>query len=215
MAEVQEIIERLHEEYGEPRTALNYNSPLELLVAVILSARNTDKQVNKVTKELFQKYQSVEDYANAPREELAEDISSIGLYNQKSKWIQNACQKILEDFDGEIPRDIDKLTELSGVGRKTANVVLGNAWEKAQGIAVDTHVKRVGERLGMHSGGTPEKIEEELMEKIPKDEWVFISHGLIEHGRNLCKARKPQCPDCFLKDICPSAEEFIEEYHET
>ncbi len=210
MVDVEEVLERLHEEYGEPTTSLNYENPLQLLVAVILSARNTDKQVNKVTKELFKKYKTAEDFANIDREELAEDINSIGLYNQKSKWIQNACKKIIEDYNGKVPRNIEELTKLSGVGRKTANVVLSHAWNKNQGIAVDTHVKRVGERLGLHNGGTPKKIEKELMEKIPKSEWRFITNGLIEHGRALCKARNPKCPSCFLKDICPSAEKFME-----
>lgn len=208
--DVESLIENLRREYGEPRTSLAYVDPLQLLVSTILSAQCTDARVNKVTPSLFKKYKNAKDFANAKIEELEQDIRSAGYYKQKAKNIQGACKKIVEDFD-KFPNNMDDLTSLPGVGRKTANVVLNNAFNQISGITVDTHVTRVGERLGLHSGGNPVKIEQEMMKTLPKKDWIFISHALIEHGRALCVARKPRCPKCFLKDICPSSKRLIKE----
>ncbi|MFC1647939.1 endonuclease III [Nanoarchaeota archaeon] len=207
-----DIIKLLRQEYGEPRTALDYYDPLQLLVSTILSAQCTDKRVNMVTKDLFKKYKTAKDYADAKTEELELDIKSTGFYKQKTKSIQGCCKMLLSDFNGKVPDSMDSLVKLPGVGRKTANVVLNNAFNQLSGITVDTHVKRVGERLGLHSGKDPVKIEFEMMDTIPKKDWIFISHALIEHGRAVCVARKPRCPNCPLAKLCPSYEKYMEEF---
>lgn len=197
------IIKRLKKEYPDAHCALIYTNPFELLIATILSAQCTDVRVNKVTAELFRKYRNPEDYIKVPQEEIEQDIRSTGFFRNKAKNIQAACEKIVEDFNGEIPKDIDKLLTLNGVARKTANVVLGNAFGIASGVVVDTHVRRLSNRLGLTEQQNPVKIENELNELVPKKHWVMFPHWLIWHGREICKARKPLCEECVLEDICP------------
>lgn len=199
----KEIIKRLKKEYPDAHCALNHTNAFELLIATILSAQCTDVRVNIVTAELFRKYQTPADYINVPPEELEQDIRSTGFYRNKTKNIQAACRKIINDFKGEIPADMDKLLTLNGVARKTANVVLGNAFGIASGVVVDTHVKRLSNRLGLTTESNPEKIEDDLQVLVPKKDWVMFSHWLIWHGRAVCKARKPLCEKCVLEDICP------------
>ncbi len=205
MNSVGEITKRLRKAYGDPRTALRYKNPLQLLIATMLSAQCTDERVNKVTPKLFARFKTANDFAEAELSEIEELVRSTGFYKQKARFIKGACKAIVERFNGEVPENMEDLLSLPGVARKTANVLLNNAFNQASGIVVDTHVKRVGKRLGLHSGGSAERIEEELMSKIPRKNWIFISHALIEHGRAVCKARKPLCNECFLSDICPSA----------
>ncbi len=204
-ARVREIIKRLNEEYPNARIVLKYSNPLELLIAVILSAQCTDKKVNEVTQELFKKYKSVYDYANVPLEELEKDIRPTGFYRNKAKNIKGAANMLIEDFGGEIPSIMDEITKLPGVARKTANVVLGNAFGVVEGIAVDTHVKRLAGRLNLSKNRDPEKIERDLMDIVPRDGWFKFTYLLIEHGRAVCDAKKPKCDICVLNDICPSA----------
>ncbi len=199
----KEIIKRLKKEYPDAHCALNHTNAFELLIATILSAQCTDERVNKVTADLFRKYNSPENYVNVPQEELEQDIRSTGFYRNKAKNIQATSQKIIDDFNGEIPKDMDKLLTLNGVARKTANVVLGNAFGIASGVVVDTHVKRLSNRLGLTQESNPVKIENDLQELVPKKDWVMFSHWLIWHGRAICKARKPNCENCVLEDICP------------
>ena len=202
---VMKIIELLEIEYPKARTALHYTSPLEILVATILSAQCTDKRVNIVTKSLFKKYRSVEDYANADLVELEEDIRSTGFYKNKAKNIKNTSQLLVEKFDSHVPRTMSELLELPGVARKTANIVLSNAYGIIEGVAVDTHVLRLAQRLGFTENKNPDKIEKDLMEIVPKSHWKRITDLLIFHGRNVCIARKPKCSLCVLNKICPSA----------
>lgn len=204
-ARVREIIKRLNEEYPNARIVLKYSNPLELLIAVILSAQCTDKKVNEVTQELFKKYKSVYDYANVPLEELEKDIRPTGFYRNKAKNIKGAANMLIEDFGGEIPSIMEEITKLPGVARKTANVVLGNAFGVVEGIAVDTHVKRLAGRLNLSKNRDPEKIERDLMDIVPRDNWFRLTYLLIEHGRAVCDAKKPKCDICVLNDICPSA----------
>lgn len=198
-----EIIKRLKKEYPDAHCELNYTNPFELLVATILSAQCTDVRVNKVTADLFRKYRQPQDYLKVPQEELEQDIRSTGFYRNKAKNIQATCEKITEDFNGEVPKDIDKLLTLKGVARKTANVVLGNAFGIASGVVVDTHVRRLSNRLCLTEQQNPVKIENELNELVPKKHWVMFPHWLIFHGRKVCKARTPLCNECVLEDICP------------
>ncbi len=195
------IKEILTEKYPAPETELKYNSPFELLVATILSAQTTDKQVNKVTSKLFIDYNKPEDFASLTPKELQEKIKSIGLYRNKAKFIIKTSQKILEDYQGKVPADFSKLLELTGVGRKTASVVLCSAFDKPA-FPVDTHVFRVAKRLGLATGNTTEKVEKELKDIIPKKEWGNFHHRLIFHGREVCKARNPACSDCRLNAFC-------------
>jgi endonuclease-3 len=204
-AQVEEVIDRLEEEYPEPEISLNFSNRLELLVAVILSAQCTDERVNKETSHLFEKYQSPEDYANADEDELAEDLSSITYYNSKAGYLKNACQQIVEEHDGEVPDTMSELTDLPGVGRKTANVVLQHGHDITEGIVVDTHVQRISRRLGITEEERPEAIEEDLMDVVPRKHWQNFTHWLISHGRDTCTARNPDCSDCLLEDICPSS----------
>lgn len=203
---VREIIRRLEEEYPEAKIALKFSNPLELLVATILSAQTTDKKVNEVTqKRLFKKYKSAEDYAYTPLEELQNDIKELGFFRMKAKHIQEAAKIILEKFKGEVPRTMEEMLSLPGVARKTANIVLSNAYGVVVGIPVDTHVKRLSQRLGLSSNKDPSKIEKELMEIVPKEKWFKFPYLLIDHGRKICDAKKARCDICVLNDICPSA----------
>lgn len=201
---VLEIIKRLKKIYPEPRTALNFGNPFELLVATILSAQTTDVHVNKVTERLFKKYKSINDYANRPLEELQKDISSINFYRNKAKNIQASAKMIIEKYNSIVPKRMDELLTLPGVARKTANIILSNAYGINEGIAVDTHVKRLSQRLGLTKNDDPVKIEKDLMEITPKKEWGNLSHLLIFHGREICQAKKPKHKECVLFDICPS-----------
>lgn len=205
---VNEIIALLKKEYPDVRTALDYSNPLELLVATILSAQSTDRQVNVVTKNLFKKYRTPEDYIKTPLEEIDKDIQSINFHNNKAKNIKKLCELLVENFGGKVPDNMEDLITLPGVARKTANVVLWNAFGKNEGIAVDTHVKRVSARLGLTGNTNPEKIEKDLMMVVPKNDWGLFSLLLIRHGREICTAKKPRCQDCVLNKICPSAFTF-------
>lgn len=199
-----EIIKRLKKKYPQPKTALNFRSPFDLLVATILSAQATDVLVNKVTANLFTKYKSVKDYADVPLEILQKDVSSINFYKTKAKNIQASAMIIADKFHAEVPKTMEELTTLPGVARKTANILLSNAYGINVGIAVDTHVKRLSYRLGLTKNEDPVKIERDLMESTPKKEWSNLSHLLIFHGRNVCQAKKPKHEKCILSDICPS-----------
>jgi endonuclease-3 len=201
---VLEIIKRLKKIYPEPKTALNYSNPFELLVATILSAQTTDVHVNKVTEKLFKKYKSIKDYAERPLEELQKDISSINFYRNKAKNIQACARMIIERFNSNVPKKMEDLLTLPGVARKTANIVLSNAYGINEGIAVDTHVRRLSERLGLTKEDEPVKIEQDLMKITPQKEWGNLSHLLIFHGRAICQAKKPNHKECVLFDICPS-----------
>jgi endonuclease III len=193
----------LAQQYPDATCSLDFQSPLELLVATILSAQCTDVRVNQVTKTLFRKYPTAGDYAQAKLAELERDIQSTGFFRNKAKNIQNCCRTLLERYDGEVPKDIDKLVELPGIGRKTANVVLGTAYGIAVGVVVDTHVARITRRLGLTAQKTPEKIESDLMALFAQKEWISLSHRLIQHGRRCCTARSPKCDQCPLESVCP------------
>jgi endonuclease-3 len=203
--QITELLERLHEEYPDSTISLRFSNRLELLIAVVLSAQCTDERVNKVTADLFEKYETPEDYANVDQDELAEDINSITYYNNKAGYIRDACKQIVEEHDGDVPDTMSELTDLSGVGRKTANVVLQHGHDVVEGIVVDTHVQRLSRRLGIADETRPEAIEQELMEVLPADEWQQFTHLLISHGRATCTARNPDCDGCVLEDICPSS----------
>ena len=197
------IINDLHVTYPDAHCELDHTSPLELLIATILSAQCTDKQVNIVTADLFKKYKTASDFANAALSELENDIRRIGLYRAKAKNIQACCRTLIEKHNGQVPRTMEELTALDGVGRKTANVVLGNAFDINVGIVVDTHVARLSHRLGLTQATTPEKIEIELQKLVPREQWCLFSHLLIWHGRRRCLARLPDCPRCEVRDFCP------------
>ena len=202
-ARVATIIAGLKQTYPDAHCELNYRNPLELLIATILSAQCNDKQVNIVTEQLFKKYHTAADYANADPAELEREIKRIGLYRNKAKNIQAACRKLVELHGGKVPGDMEALTNLDGVGRKTANVVLGNAFNVNCGVVVDTHVARLSARLGLTREKAPEKIEHALMQLVPQTEWALFSHLLIWHGRRRCYARNPNCPNCEIKRLCP------------
>ena len=203
------IIAGLRKAYPDAHCELNYTNPLELLVATILSAQCTDKQVNIVTENLFKKYRSAKAFAAALLSELEQDIKRIGLYRAKAKNIQSACRDLVEKHNGEVPRTMEELTALAGVGRKTANVVLGNAYNINIGIVVDTHVARLSHRLNLTSKSTPEKIEGALQQLVPRDEWCLFSHLLIWHGRRRCYARTPDCPNCEIKHLCFTGQKVL------
>jgi endonuclease-3 len=198
------ILERLAAAYPDATCALNHLSAFELLVATILSAQCTDERVNRVTPALFAKYPQPGDYLSVPVEELERDIHSTGFFRNKAKSIRGAAQLLLEHFGGELPRTMEEMLTLPGVARKTANVVLGTAFGLAEGIAVDTHVRRLSGRLGLTRHDDPVKIERDLMALVPRDGWINVSHRLILHGRQVCHARKPDCARCTLTDLCPS-----------
>src|SRR3989339_732995 len=197
-----EIIKRLKKLYPGAKIALNFGSPLEILVATILSAQCTDKQVNKVTQVLFKKYKTVRDYAKADIKKFELDIKSTGFYRNKAKNIIESAKMIIGKFDSKVPKTMEELTTLPGVARKTANIVLGNAYGIVVGIAVDTHVRRLSQRLGFTKNDEPIKIEQDLMALVPDNDWGIINYLLVEHGRNVCNARKPDCSHCVLNDIC-------------
>jgi len=198
---VKKIIEILEKKYPDAKTALHYETPFELLVATILSAQCTDKRVNMVTKELFKNYRTPKDFAEIEIEKLEELIRPTGFFRNKAKNIKKLSIELIEKYEGEVPLEMDKMVRLPGIGRKTANVVLTNV-KKEPGIVVDTHVKRISNRLGLTKEQDPVKIEFDLQKKIPKDKWIVFSHVIIFHGRNTCKARKPKCESCEIKEYC-------------
>ena len=198
------IIKRLKKAYPDAHCALEHSNAFELLIATILSAQCTDERVNIVTASLFRKYRGPQDYVDVPAEELERDIHSTGFFRNKSKSIKAACERIIAEYGGEVPRSMDDLLTLGGVARKTANVVLGNAFGIASGVVVDTHVARLSQRLGLTSATAAEKIEVDLIELVPKKHWIMFPHWMIFHGRQICSARKPRCRECVLADLCPS-----------
>jgi endonuclease-3 len=200
-----EIIRILSETYPDAKVALRFSNPLEMLVATILSAQCTDEKVNEVTETLFAKYRTCEDYLRVPEDELKRDIKPTGFFNQKATSIREACRRIVEVYDGKVPDTMEDLITLRGVARKTANIVLGNAYGKVVGIAVDTHVKRVSNRLGLTQQSDPDKIEQDLMRLIPNERWFDFTYVLIDHGRNVCVARRPKCELCPVNNLCPSS----------
>ena len=202
-ARLKKIIAALDRTYPEAHCELNHADPFQLLVATILSAQCTDKRVNIVTRELFKKYRSAADYANAPLAELEQAIKTTGFFRNKAKNIQACCRKLVELYGGRVPRTMEELTQLDGVGRKTANVVLGNTFGINIGVVVDTHVARLSQRLGLTKQKTPEKIELDLMTLVPQKQWTLFSHWLIWHGRRRCAARKPDCVNCEVLKFCP------------
>ncbi|MBD3172205.1 endonuclease III [Candidatus Bathyarchaeota archaeon] len=205
----EDIFQRLTETYTDiDGTELRHDNPLELLVATILSAQATDKQINKVTRKLFKKYKTLEDYAYAPREELEQDIRSSGFYRRKADALQSTAQTLLDKHNGKVPETMEELVELKGVGRKTANIVLSGAYGKNVGIAVDTHVDRLSHRLGLTEEKYRNKVEQDLMKLFPKERWWAVNYLLITHGRQVCDAKKPDCLSCNLNDMCPSAYTF-------
>jgi endonuclease-3 len=202
---VRQIIRLLRKEYPDARCSLNYANPLELLIATILSAQCTDERVNMVTADLFRKYRTCEDYLKVPRSELEQDIRPTGFYRNKARAIQESCKVLCEKYGGRVPDKPEQLMELPGVARKTANVVLGNAFGIASGIVVDTHVARLAGRLGLSKQKDRDKIERDLMELVPRRDWIDFSHLMIYHGRKVCKSRKPLCAECAIEKLCPSS----------
>jgi endonuclease III len=203
------VLPILKKTYPNAKCSLDHQTPLELLVATILSAQCTDDRVNIVTKDLFKKYRSAQDYAKVPQEELEKDIQSTGFYRNKAKSIRAMAQSLIDDHGGEVPDTMEQLTHLAGVGRKTANVVLGNAFGKNIGIVVDTHVTRLSQRLGLTKNTDAVKIEQDLLPLVPQEDWTLWSHLLIFHGRAICQARKPKCEQCPIFGHCPSGKTFI------
>ncbi len=199
------IIRLLEKEHSDAEIALTFKNPLELLISTILSAQCTDERVNIVTKTLFKKYKTPRDYAKADLKELEQDIRSTGFYHNKARNIKNCCQMLIEKFGSQVPKTMEELLELPGVARKTANIVLSNAFGIVEGIAVDTHVRRLSERLGLTQNKNQDKIEQDLMKIVPKEMWMRFSDLLIFHGRKVCMAKKPKCGECVLNKICPSA----------
>ena len=202
---VATIVERLHQAYPDATCSLHFSKPLELLVATILSAQCTDERVNEVTARLFATYRSAADYANAPPEELETAIKPTGFYRTKARYIQAACRIIVERYNGEVPHQMEQLITLPGVARKTANVVLGNAYGVVEGVVVDTHVGRVARRLGLTASDDPLTVEADLMARLPCTHWLSFAHQMIAHGRALCKAQRPLCPACPVNDVCPAS----------
>jgi len=205
---VLKILDLLEKEHPDARIALKFSNPLELLVATILAAQCTDERVNQVTRSLFKKYRSAEDYARADLATLEQDIKPTGFYRKKAQRLKEVCQILVEKFNSEVPRTMEDLLSLPGVARKTANIVLSNAYGVNEGIIVDTHVLRLAKRLGLTQSKTREKIERDLMEIVPREKWGRFADLLIFHGRRVCNARKPKCEICVLKDLCPSRATF-------
>ncbi len=203
-ARAARIIALLRRAYPDAHCELNFTNPLELLIATILSAQCTDRRVNIVTAELFKKFRSAADYANAPVPQIEDCIKTAGFYRNKARNIQACCRKLVEKHGGEVPRTMEELIHLDGVGRKTANVVLGNAFDTNVGVVVDTHVGRLSNRLGLTKETNPEKVEQELMKLVPQAQWTLFSHWLIWHGRRRCMARKPDCAACEIRELCPT-----------
>ena len=202
---IRKILALLKKQYPKAECALQHKTPLELLIATILSAQCTDQRVNIVTEKLFKKYKKTKDYANANLQEFEKDIYSTGFYRNKAKNIIRTCQIIDKQYKGRVPDDFNELLELPGVARKTANCVMGNAFNVPSGVVVDTHVSRISQRLGLTKNTDPNKIEQDLMKVIPKKEWIVFSHRLIWHGRKVCDARRPKCEICMLNKLCPSS----------
>ena len=200
------IIRKLERAYPDAHVALNFTNPLECLIATILSAQCTDEKVNEVTATLFKKYRSAADYLAVPEDELKEDIRPTGFFNQKAASIRAACERIVEAYGGEVPDTMEDLITLRGVARKTANIVLGNAFGKVEGIAVDTHVRRLANRLGFSEHSDADKIEQDLMRLVPRKKWFSFSYQLIDHGRAICRAKKPLCPECPVEPLCPASQ---------
>jgi len=207
-SKIPEELKLLRKTYPNAKTALNFKTPIQMLVSTILSAQCTDVRVNMVTPALFDRYKNVEDFAEANLSELTSMISSINFYKNKAKNILAAAKMIVEKFDGKLPRTLDEMIELPGIGRKTANVVLHNVYNIVEGVVVDTHVRRLSRRLGWTKEESPEKVEQDLMKVLPRPDWDDISYLLIDHGRAICKAPKPLCAECVLQKICPSAFSF-------
>ncbi len=205
---VLKIIELLEKEHSDAKIALYYSNPLDLLVATMLSAQSTDETINKVTVKLFKKYKKPEDYANADLKELEQDIRSTGFYHNKAKNLKNSAKMLVEKYGSKVPNNMEELIELPGVARKTANIVLTNAYGIVAGVAVDTHVRRLSKRLGLTKSDNPDKIEKDLMSIVPKEKWMRVTDLLIFHGRRVCNAKKPNCTGCVLNKICPSAFTF-------
>ncbi len=201
----RKIISLLRKTYPDAHCSLNFTTPLELLIATILAAQCTDERVNIVTADLFRKYKSPADYLRVPVAELEQDIRSTGFYRNKAKAIQGASKLMLEKFNGRVPETFEELQELPGVARKTANVVMGNAFGVASGVVVDTHVSRLTQLLGLTQHSQPEKIEQDLIQLVPKKDWIDFSHLLIYHGRAVCIARRPKCSECVMERLCPSS----------
>jgi endonuclease-3 len=204
----EQIYSRLEATYPDAKCALIYQTPLQLLIATILSAQSTDKTVNTVTPALFKRYRTAKDFARAKPPELEKLVHSTGFFRNKAKNVQGACRTIVEKYGGEVPKTMEELLELPGVARKTANVVLGVAFEKAEGVVVDTHVQRISGRLDFTREARPEKIEEDLMQLFPRERWIHLSHLLIHHGRAVCGARKPKCSQCPIEDLCMSIDKI-------
>ena len=196
---------RLDKAYPDATVALRFSTPLEMVIATVLSAQSTDLMVNKVTESLFQKYRTPQDYLASPPGELERDIHSTGFFNQKAKAIRGLSRVLVEEFEGEVPGTMEDLLKLPGVARKTANIVLGNAFGKVEGIAVDTHVHRLSWRLGFSDAEDPNKVERDLMALFPKAKWFHLTYLLIEHGRAICDAKRPRCEDCVVNDLCPAS----------
>jgi endonuclease-3 len=208
-ARALKIYDRLLAAYPDAKCALDFSTPLQLLVATILSAQSTDKTVNTVTPALFRKFRTAKQFAEGELPELEKLVHSTGFFRNKAKSIQGACRMIADDHGGKVPEDMDELLKLPGVARKTANVVLGVAFGKAEGVVVDTHVQRLSVRLNFTTESRPEKIEEDLMKLFPREKWIHLSHLLIHHGRALCQARKPRCMECPIEDLCKSADKVM------
>ena len=200
----RQLIARLKVAHPDAHCSLNYANPLELLVATVLSAQCTDERVNRVTESLFKQYQTAGDYAAAPPGQLEEDIKSTGFYRNKAKALRACCAELVARYGGEVPSNMAALVQLPGVGRKTANVILANAYEMAEGIVVDTHVRRLTGRLGLTTHTDPDKIEQDLLPLVPQEDWIIIGHLLILHGRRICSARTPKCSVCPVNNLCPS-----------
>jgi len=205
----EKIYTRLEATYPDAKCALDFANPLQLLIATILSAQSTDRTVNLVTPALFKKYKSAKDFARARTPDLEEMVHSTGFFRNKAKSVQGACRLITEKYKGEVPQTMEELLELPGVARKTANVVLGVAFEKAEGVVVDTHVQRLSRRLDFSKEERPEKIEEDLMKLFPRDRWIHLAHLLIHHGRAICDARRPKCAQCPVEDLCKSVDKTV------
>ena len=205
----RDIVTHLRATYPDAKCSLDFTTPLELLVATILSAQCTDERVNAVTKQLFQKYRSAADYANADPEELEQDIKQTGFYRNKAKHLRAAGQMLVERYHGEVPRAMEELIALPGVARKTANVVMGNAYGVVEGVVVDTHVGRLARRLGLTQSEDPVQVEQDLMALLPQNDWLDFSHLLIYHGRAICQARRPLCEACMLREICPTGQQTL------
>lgn len=202
MNNVEKIVKILYEEYPNAECSLNFNNPLELLISVMLSAQSTDAQINKLTPALFERFNTAKDYATCDITELEEYVKSSGFYKNKAKNIKNACKIIDEKYNGKVPQTMEELVELPGVGRKTANVVMLNAFNKCEGIAIDTHAKRISNRIGLSSNDNPLKIEQDILKLIPKKDWHLMNHLFVYHGRAVCTARNPKCNVCCINDYC-------------